>query len=293
MKIYVKRQGIENMVNEAVILAGGLGTRMMPANFYCPKEFLPLLGIPLIHHLIWEATTAGIEEIHIVSSPEKEVYVERLVEGRLEIGEIRTEIIRHHLSPIPSNVKCNIHIQEEPLGVGDAISLASEGISEPFLVMLGDNAMVGEGAYSDIGPDTGCMASKIMVQRFEQTGSPCVGAICVSPSSVSKYGMIDFEEGIFRGVVEKPKLGSEPSRLALCGRYIFPANSSKLLGEVRDGERLELQSIHFLNHLAEIGDVEVVELDNIEWVDAGNIESWNKSENLLFNRNQTWKESHL
>ena len=281
------------MVDEAIILAGGLGTRMMPANFYCPKEFLPLLGIPMIHHLIWEATTAGIEVIHIVVSPEKEIFAERLVAGRSEIGEIRSDIDEHQLSPIPRTVTCHIHTQEEPLGVGDAIAIASKDISEPFLVMLGDNAMVGEGVYSEIGPETGCIASKIMVQRFEETGFPCVGAICVDSSSVSNYGMIDLEDGVFKGVVEKPKLGNEPSNLALCGRYIFPGNSSQLLGEVKDEDCMELQSIHFLNLLAEMGDIEVVELDNIEWVDAGNIKSWSESESLLYNRSQIGKESHL
>ena len=275
------------MVNEAVILAGGLGTRMMPANFYCPKEFLPLLGVPVIHHLIWEATTAGINVIHIVVSPEKECFAERLALGRGEIGEIRTEMREYHLSPIPRTVSFHIHIQEKPLGVGDAISIASKRISEPFLVMLGDNAMVEPGEFYDIGPETGCKASKILVQRFEETGVPCVGAICVDSSSVSKYGIIDVENGIFAGVVEKPELGSEPSNLALCGRYIFPGDSAQLLGKVRDEGRMELQSIDFLNLLAAREGIEVVELENIEWVDTGNIESWRESENFLYKRSQS------
>ena len=274
------------MINEAVILAGGLGTRMMPANFYCPKEFLPLLGVPVIHHLVWEATTAGVNVIHIVVSPEKESFAERLVSGRAEIGKIITEMGEHHFSPIPSDVSCHIHIQEKPLGVGDAISIASKGISEPFLVMLGDNAMVGLDEFNDIGPKSGCRASNTLVQRFEETGIPCVGAIFVDSSSVSKYGIIDMEDGSFAGVVEKPELGSQPSNLALCGRYIFPGDSAKLLERVRDEDRMELQSIDFLNLLAARDGIEVVELENIKWVDAGDIESLRESENYLYKRSQ-------
>ena len=42
------------MVSEAVILAGGLGTRMLPASLYSAKEALPLIDTPILNHLIWE-----------------------------------------------------------------------------------------------------------------------------------------------------------------------------------------------------------------------------------------------
>ena len=48
-------------VRDAIILAGGIGTRMLPASLYAPKEALPLVDTPIINHLIWEATKAGVE----------------------------------------------------------------------------------------------------------------------------------------------------------------------------------------------------------------------------------------
>ena len=42
-------------VRDAIILAGGIGTRMLPASLYAPKEALPLVDTPIINHLIWEA----------------------------------------------------------------------------------------------------------------------------------------------------------------------------------------------------------------------------------------------
>ena len=47
-------------VNEAVILAGGRGTRMLPATLFSPKEFLPLFDVPIIKHLFEECIIAGI-----------------------------------------------------------------------------------------------------------------------------------------------------------------------------------------------------------------------------------------
>ncbi|HOL07284.1 MAG TPA: sugar phosphate nucleotidyltransferase, partial [Methanomassiliicoccaceae archaeon] len=37
---------------KALILAGGLGTRLRPLTFSMPKPVIPLLGRPLVRHLI-------------------------------------------------------------------------------------------------------------------------------------------------------------------------------------------------------------------------------------------------
>ena len=55
-------------VTDAVILAGGRGTRMLPASLYTPKEAMPLVDIPVINHLVWEACKAGVTRVHIVLS---------------------------------------------------------------------------------------------------------------------------------------------------------------------------------------------------------------------------------
>ena len=55
-------------VKDAIILAGGMGTRMLPASLYMPKETMPLVDTPILNHLIWEASKAGVERIHLVLS---------------------------------------------------------------------------------------------------------------------------------------------------------------------------------------------------------------------------------
>ena len=59
-------------VRDAVIVAAGLGTRMLPTSAYVPKELLPLVDVPALHHLIFEARAAGCDRIHIITSPNKE-----------------------------------------------------------------------------------------------------------------------------------------------------------------------------------------------------------------------------
>ena len=48
--------------SRAVILAAGLGTRMLPATKAVPKEMLPVVDKPLIQYAVEEAVAAGIDE---------------------------------------------------------------------------------------------------------------------------------------------------------------------------------------------------------------------------------------
>ena len=53
-------------VPTAVILAAGLGTRLLPATKSVPKEMLPIVDRPLVQYCVDEALAAGITEIVFV-----------------------------------------------------------------------------------------------------------------------------------------------------------------------------------------------------------------------------------
>src|SRR5712692_9077419 len=57
------------MVHRAVILAAGLGTRMLPASRVIPKEMLPVVDKPAIQLIVEEVAASGITDIAIVISP--------------------------------------------------------------------------------------------------------------------------------------------------------------------------------------------------------------------------------
>ncbi len=54
-------------ITKAVIAAAGYGTRFLPATKNQPKEMLPLVDKPIIHYLVEEAVSSGIEDIIIVT----------------------------------------------------------------------------------------------------------------------------------------------------------------------------------------------------------------------------------
>ena len=50
-------------IDEAVILLGGMGTRLLPLTKTIPKEMLPVYDVPAIFLLIEEAYLSGIKKI--------------------------------------------------------------------------------------------------------------------------------------------------------------------------------------------------------------------------------------
>ena len=94
----------------AVVMAGGLGTRMKSAT---PKHLHPLLGQRMVDWVIEAARTAGVGRLVVVASPST-----RELFGGLEVA-----------------------VQERPLGTGDAVRAASEaldGFAGDVLVLNGD-----------------------------------------------------------------------------------------------------------------------------------------------------------
>ena len=59
-------------IRKAVIPAAGLGTRFLPVTMSVPKELLPIIDRPLLQYVIAEAVEAGVEEVIIIKSPEKQ-----------------------------------------------------------------------------------------------------------------------------------------------------------------------------------------------------------------------------
>ena len=192
------------MVRDAIILAGGLGTRMLPASLFSPKEALPLIDTPLINHLIWEASRAGVSKIHLILSLGKKRLLHEFLEGRQIYGpEVRDDLPRESLTLGHDGVEVIPYVQKNAGGVADAISVAIDQVDGPFLVLLGDMVIIGDHyGPSQSGPKFASEASMKLVSNFQQSGVPVVGVSPVKESEVEKYGVVEVsEEKILRIVV--------------------------------------------------------------------------------------------
>ena len=190
-------------VEDAVIVAGGIGSRMLPASSAIAKEMLPLIDIPAMTHLAREAVHAGAKRIHIITSPSKDF--SSILSDNSWLSQKRLDIDEELLSPF-NDVEVKVHVQHVPKGFGDALSCALDSITGPFMVLLGDNILMD--SYSGVSNYSSSDATKILVEKFNQTSLPCVGLAAVDDPE--NYGVVSMEGDLVKAIVEKTSRESAP-----------------------------------------------------------------------------------
>ncbi|MGB1588510.1 MAG: sugar phosphate nucleotidyltransferase [Poseidonia sp.] len=257
------------VVRDAVLVAAGLGTRMFPASAFLPKESFPLVDVPLLTHLVMEAKVAGIERLHIVLSPSKSF--DGLLEDRTDAHALRDHLDAS-LFHAADGMTVHTHLQSEPKGVGDAISAALDAVEGPFLVMLGDNLLMD--THTSTTSYAPSQASKHLIEAHGERSGATVGLMEVGEGEVQHYGVAVLEGHHITAMVEKPAPHQAPSRLALCGRYVFPSNTKDVLQMCSYEEHGDLQSIAIQHHWMHQGDLYGFVLEDTQWYDSGSPVKW-------------------
>ena len=106
---------------KAVILAGGLGTRLQPYTTFLPKAMLPLGDKPLLEHLITWVRKNKITSIVICVS-----YLRKTIEDYFEDGS-------------KFGVKIQYAAANRPLATAGQLKTAEEFLHETFVCVYGDS----------------------------------------------------------------------------------------------------------------------------------------------------------
>lgn len=226
-------------IKKAVIPAAGLGTRFLPATKSMPKEMLPLIDRPVIHYVVEEAVSSGIEDIIIITGRGK-----RAVEDYFDDAPELEQHLKEHgrcdqlalMKKISSFADIHYIRQKSPLGLGDAILRAEKHIGdEPFAVLLGDDI---------IKNHTPC--TRQLIDVFNKTGSSVIAVEDVPIEKVSSYGIISGTEvspSLYRvnSIIEKPSREMAPSTIGAIGRYVFTPEIFSCLKQTTEGVGREIQ----------------------------------------------------
>jgi UTP--glucose-1-phosphate uridylyltransferase len=191
-------------IKKAILPVAGKGTRMMPLTMHQPKGMIALADKPLIHYVLDEMRSAGIEEVVMVLGKNQEVF-------KQYINHLKQE---HAWN----GIKFHFAYQAKPLGDGDAVYSARKFIKngEPFIVAFCDDIF---------SASTHPLSS--MIAEFEKSGRPTILLEKVPMSIVSRFGVVKTagKKGIghsITGLVEKPKIEEAPSNMTIVGRYALP-----------------------------------------------------------------------
>ncbi|RIX60437.1 UTP--glucose-1-phosphate uridylyltransferase [Paenibacillus nanensis] len=235
-----------NKIRKAIIPAGGMGTRFLPATKAQPKEMLPLIDKPAIQYIVEEAVQSGIESIIIVSGRHKraiEDHFDKSYELEAELEARNNETMLSVVRSISQLADIYYVRQKEPLGLGHAVLCARRFIAdEPFAVLLGDDILTSQPP---------CLRQ--MIDIYEQTDSSVVAVMEVPWDQTHKYGIVDIDPGQrvapVRDIVEKPAPGTAPSNYAVVGRYVLHPSIFGLLEVAKPGKGGEIQLTDSLQEL--------------------------------------------
>lgn len=169
---------------KAVILAGGIGTRMRPLTYLVPKPLLPIGGKPLLERTIEYLKGYGFDEIIICVAYLKGQIIDYLSRRKDEIG-----------------VKLKFAEADAPLGTAGQLKTAEPFISDTFLAMNGD------------------IFTSLNIKRLLDFHMPNTWSIALKSYSFQiPYGLVEVaDDSRIKSFKEKPN----NSYLVNAGIYIF------------------------------------------------------------------------
>ena len=229
---------MNRLIRKAILPAGGLGTRFLPATKASPKEMLPIVDKPMIQYAVEEAQSCGIEDFIIITGKNKRA-IEDHFDSAFKLEEsLKRSGKKKLLEEINRLNGLNFAYirQREALGLGHAIHCAGPFVKdEPFAVLLSDDII-----------EPGTHLLRDMINLYREYKSPVLALERVPLSEVNKYGIVDGikeRENVYRinNLVEKPSPSEAPSDMAIIGRYILTSDIFESLEDVRPGKGGEIQ----------------------------------------------------
>ncbi len=113
---------LKEKMPQAVILAGGLGTRLRTVTKNrMPKSMVPVNGRPFLYHLLIHLRENGITDILLL------------------VGHLSHQIEEYFGSGEWLGMDINYSVESEPMGTGGAVRLAIPKIKGDFILMYGDD----------------------------------------------------------------------------------------------------------------------------------------------------------
>jgi len=221
----------------AVVLAAGRGVRLKPLTLTRPKQMLPVGGAPLLEWMLRRLGEAGVDEALVVTH-----HMEEGIRGRFGDGSGLGLGLRYAR-------------QERVLGTADAFRMGEAFAGgEDFI-----------GVYGDLYVSPGAVEAVAGAHREGETTMAVVPV-----EAPSRFGVVELEGDMVRGIVEKPAPGAEPSHLANAGIYLFPPVVFRWIGATGPSKRREYEITDSLRMMIDAGEpVRAVELPPGAWLDVG------------------------
>lgn len=200
---------------QAVILIGGMGTRLRPFTLHTPKPLLPVLNRPFLEYQFRILRRYGIKEVILCTS-------------------YRAEVFRRALGAAAQGLKLSYVHESRPMGTGGALKNAEPLLKGAALVLNGD------------------VLNALDVAAFRKFHAARKAEISIALTRVKDptlYGLVITDErGYVRRFLEKPSWDEVETNTVSAGGYLFEPGA---LAHIPKGKAYSLERGLFPERLAE------------------------------------------
>lgn len=233
---------------KGVVLAGGLGTRLLPLTRVTNKHLLPVHNLPMVFYPIQALVNVGITEILVVTGGHNAGDFLRLLANGKDFGLKRL----------------NYAYQEGEGGIADALRQAEAFAEDDSIsVILGDNII--ENSFVE------------SAERFrrQKKGAHIILREVHDPE---RFGCPEIVDGRILRIDEKPKVPK--SNYAVTGIYMYDNSVFQKIRILKPSGRGELEITDINNMYLDEGTLTHSVLEGW-WTDAGTFESLRHATNLV------------
>jgi NDP-mannose synthase len=178
----------------AVVLAGGLGTRLRPYTTVIPKPLVPIGNRPVLEHIIRSLGKCGVDRIDLCVS---------------HLGELILVYLAN--ADLPPDLELAFHWEREALGTAGALG-AIDNLEGTFIAVNGDVL-------------TNLDYRKVV--EFHREREATLTVAMRSQRVNLDLGVIECDDGVVHGFIEKPALSYQVSM----GVYVYDERALRFLPE--------------------------------------------------------------
>ena len=221
---------------QAVILAGGQGTRLRPLTNTCPKPLLPVANVPIIRRII-DKMPADVDEVLLAVN-------------------YRLEQLAEYFATHDVGRKVTLVEEKDPLGTAGAIKNVAQHIRGTFFVFNGD-------ILDSLDLDA--------FRKFHEARGGAGSLALWKVSDPRHFGVMEMRGDRITRFVEKPETKEQaPSNLANAGTYLL---EPEVLDAIPSGKAVSIERETFPDLLGRDRKLHGFEFSGF-WVDCGRPETY-------------------
>ncbi len=235
---------------KAILLAGGMGTRMRPSTLGINKHLIPVYNKPMIYYSLSVLMLCKFKEVILICDPSSKKIYEKIFSNGKYLG-----------------MKIKILIQRKANGIPEAFLVAKNYIkNQNVCLMLGDNFFYGQGFYKILKKGV-----KLKKGAF---------FLAYNVQHPENYAVIKKKGNKILSIEEKPKFPK--SNLAIPGIYFFDKDVISYCKKLFRSKRNELEIVDLINIYVKRGTAKFAEIRRgISWLDMGSFDDLNDCSNYI------------